>query len=38
MKTNGSHAQAKKLVIIGGVAGGMSAAARVRRVSEENKR
>lgn len=37
MKDNGSNAQAKKIVIVGGVAGGMSAASRARRISEDSQ-
>lgn len=37
MKADESKFPAKKLVIVGGVAGGMSAAARARRLSEESE-
>jgi NADPH-dependent 2,4-dienoyl-CoA reductase/sulfur reductase-like enzyme/rhodanese-related sulfurtransferase len=37
MKANGSNAPTRKIVIIGGVAGGMSAAARARRISEDSQ-
>ncbi|MBZ0185418.1 MAG: FAD-dependent oxidoreductase [Candidatus Obscuribacterales bacterium] len=37
MKENGSDIPKRKIVIVGGVAGGMSAAARARRLSEESE-
>jgi NADPH-dependent 2,4-dienoyl-CoA reductase/sulfur reductase-like enzyme/rhodanese-related sulfurtransferase len=37
MKENGSDVPARKIVIVGGVAGGMSAAARARRLSEDSE-
>lgn len=37
MKVNGSNVPARKIVIVGGVAGGMSAAARARRLSEDSE-
>mgnify|MGYP000311003376 CR=1 FL=1 len=37
MKITGSSTAARKIVIVGGVAGGMSAAARARRLSEDSE-
>jgi len=37
MRVNGSDVPARKIVIVGGVAGGMSAAARARRLSEDSE-
>ncbi len=37
MKSSGSKVSARKIVIVGGVAGGMSAATRARRLSEDSQ-
>ena len=37
MRANGAQLPARKNVIVGGVAGGMSAAARARRLSEDSE-
>ncbi|MBX9725080.1 MAG: FAD-dependent oxidoreductase, partial [Candidatus Obscuribacterales bacterium] len=37
MKVDESKIQARKIIIVGGVAGGMSAAARARRISEDSE-